>query len=75
MQTQAEIRRSSCTATRAKARSAAESHPRYEPGGSHANAEYGARNPCSNYAHRTGPCGRKRKDEEQLGCADQGLDR
>ena len=75
MPTQAEIRRNGRPATRAKTRSAAEPHPGYEPDGSDADAEYGARNPCFNQAHRANPGGRERKDEEHLGRADQGLDR
>ena len=75
MRAHPEITSSGCTAMRAMARSAAEVHSRYQPGGSYADAEYGARNPRSNYANRAGPGGCEREDEEQLGCADQRLDR
>lgn len=45
---QAEFRRYERPSTRAKIRSAAESHSGYEPGGSDGDAEYGTRHPCFN---------------------------
>jgi hypothetical protein len=48
MLAQPQIGRNSRPSMWAKARSAAEPHPGYEPSGSNANAEYGASNPRFN---------------------------